>query len=184
MDLRIAALHFIAVGRTASGPCSPASGGSSNRLCRAQCGNWKASSTYGCSTAAHARRGLTWAGKCFLGECRRGATAREQAVRRQGRGALPKYLRIAIFDSMVQPRIATPCWARSRRDEPGSDSHLRTTVSTAADQDAARRSTGHRLCVVKAQYMMVRRRSVLDRSAMVIVPASPSCSRTREVHAG
>ena len=62
---------------------------------------------------------LTWAGQVFLGECRRVEATVEQAVR-SAKAAAQGYqghLRIAIFDSMVQPRIAT-LLARSREDEP------------------------------------------------------------------
>ena len=62
---------------------------------------------------------LTWAGQVFLGECRRVQATVDQAVR-SAKAAAQGYqghLRIALCDSMVQPRIAT-LLARSREDEP------------------------------------------------------------------
>lgn len=62
---------------------------------------------------------LTWAGQVFLGECRRVLATVEQAVRsaRLAAQGYQGYLRIGIWDSMAQPRIAT-LLARSREDEP------------------------------------------------------------------
>jgi DNA-binding transcriptional LysR family regulator len=62
---------------------------------------------------------LTWAGQVFLGECQRVQATVEQAVK-SAKAAAQGYqghLRIAIGDSMAQPRIAT-LLARSREDEP------------------------------------------------------------------
>ncbi len=62
---------------------------------------------------------LTWAGQVFLGECRRVQATVEQAVK-SAKAAAQGYqghLRIAICDSLAQPRIAT-LLARSREDEP------------------------------------------------------------------
>ncbi|OGA57068.1 MAG: D-alanyl-D-alanine endopeptidase [Burkholderiales bacterium RIFCSPHIGHO2_01_FULL_64_960] len=62
---------------------------------------------------------LTWAGQVFLGECRRVLAAVDQAIQ-AAKGAAQGYqgcLRIAICDSLAQPRIAG-LLARSREDEP------------------------------------------------------------------
>ena len=62
---------------------------------------------------------LTWAGQVFLGECRRVMATVEQAVK-SAKAAAQGYqghLRIAICDSLAQPRIAT-LLARSREEEP------------------------------------------------------------------
>lgn len=62
---------------------------------------------------------LTWAGQVFLVECRRVQATVEQAVK-SAKAAAQGYqghLRIAICDSLAQPRIAT-LLARSREDEP------------------------------------------------------------------
>src|SRR3546814_19878068 len=61
---------------------------------------------------------LTWAGQVFLGECRRVMATVEQAVK-SAKAAAQGYqghLRIAICDSLAQPRIAT-LLARSSEEE-------------------------------------------------------------------
>ncbi|MEW9898108.1 LysR family transcriptional regulator [Chitinivorax sp. PXF-14] len=62
---------------------------------------------------------LTWAGQVFLGESRRVLATVEQAVSAAKAAAqgYQSYLRIAICDSLAQPRIAT-LLARSREEEP------------------------------------------------------------------
>jgi DNA-binding transcriptional LysR family regulator len=67
--------------------------------------------------SAHQTR-LTWAGQVFLG-CRRVLATVEQAVSAAKAAAqgYQGYLRIAICDSLAQPRIAT-LLARSREEEP------------------------------------------------------------------
>lgn len=62
---------------------------------------------------------LTWAGQVFLEECRRVITTVDQAVQATKAAALgyQGYLRIAICDSLAQPRIAA-LLASSREEEP------------------------------------------------------------------
>jgi DNA-binding transcriptional LysR family regulator len=61
---------------------------------------------------------LTWAGQVFLGECRRVMATVEQAVKStKAAQGYQGHLRIAICDSLAQPRIVT-LLARSREDEP------------------------------------------------------------------
>lgn len=65
------------------------------------------------------RMRLTWAGQVLLVECRRVLTTVDQAIRATNGAAqgYQSYLRIAICDSLTQPRIAT-LLARSREEEP------------------------------------------------------------------
>lgn len=62
---------------------------------------------------------LTWAGQVLLIECRRVLTTLDQAIQATKGAAqgYQSYLRIAICDSLAQPRIATML-ARSREEEP------------------------------------------------------------------
>ena len=62
---------------------------------------------------------LTWAGQVLLSECRRVLATVDQAIRATKGAAqgYQGYLRIAICDSLAQPRIAT-LLARSREQEP------------------------------------------------------------------
>lgn len=62
---------------------------------------------------------LTWAGQVLLGECRRVMATMEQAIQATKAAAqgYQGYLRIAICDSLGQPRIAS-LLARSREEEP------------------------------------------------------------------
>ncbi|RUF23365.1 LysR family transcriptional regulator [Pseudomonas aeruginosa] len=62
---------------------------------------------------------LTWAGQVLLVECRRVLTTMDQAIQATKGAAqgYQSYLRIAICDSLAQPRIAT-LLARSREQEP------------------------------------------------------------------
>ncbi len=62
---------------------------------------------------------LTWAGQVLLGEGRRVLASVEQAIQATRGAALgyQGYLRIAISDSLAQPRIAS-LLARSREEEP------------------------------------------------------------------
>ncbi|MCD6671438.1 MAG: LysR family transcriptional regulator [Burkholderiaceae bacterium] len=62
---------------------------------------------------------LTWAGQVLLVECRRVLATLDQAIQATKSAAqgYQSYLRIAICDSLAQPRIAT-LLARSREEEP------------------------------------------------------------------
>jgi DNA-binding transcriptional LysR family regulator len=62
---------------------------------------------------------LTWAGQVLLMECRRVLATLDQAIQATKGAAqgYQSYLRIAICDSLAQPRIAT-LLARSREEEP------------------------------------------------------------------
>ncbi len=62
---------------------------------------------------------LTWAGQVLLVECRRVLATLDQAIQATKSAAqgYQSHLRIAICDSLAQPRIAT-LLARSREDEP------------------------------------------------------------------
>ncbi|WP_456155020.1 hypothetical protein [Verminephrobacter eiseniae] len=62
---------------------------------------------------------LTWAGHVLLGECRRVMATMEQAIQATKAAAqdYKGYLRIAICDSLAQPRIAS-LPALSPEDEP------------------------------------------------------------------
>ena len=62
---------------------------------------------------------LTWAGQVLLVECRRVLTTLDQAIQATKGAAqgYQSYLRIAICDSLAQPRVAT-LLARSREEEP------------------------------------------------------------------
>lgn len=62
---------------------------------------------------------LTWAGQVLLVECRRVLATLDQAIQATKGAAqgYQNYLRIAICDSLAQPRIAT-LLARSREEEP------------------------------------------------------------------
>jgi DNA-binding transcriptional LysR family regulator len=62
---------------------------------------------------------LTWAGQVLLMECRRVRATLDQAIQATKGAAqgYQSYLRIAICDSLAQPRIAT-LLARSREEEP------------------------------------------------------------------
>ncbi len=62
---------------------------------------------------------LTWAGQVLLGEARRVLATVDQAVQATKAAAqgYQSYLRIAICDSLAQPRIAS-LLARSREEEP------------------------------------------------------------------
>lgn len=62
---------------------------------------------------------LTWAGQVLLVECRRVLATLDQAIQATKSDAqgYQSHLRIAICDSLAQPRIAT-LLARSREDEP------------------------------------------------------------------
>jgi DNA-binding transcriptional LysR family regulator len=69
--------------------------------------------------STHQTTRLTWAGQVLLGEARRVLTTVDQAVRTTKGAAqgYQSYLRIAICDSLAQPRIAS-LLARSREEEP------------------------------------------------------------------
>src|SRR3546814_10699360 len=82
---------------------------------------------------------LTWAGQVFLGECRRVMATVEQAVKSAkaaGQG-YQGHLRIAICDSLAQPRIAT-LLARSREEEPELEISVRSEEHTSELQSLMR----------------------------------------------
>src|SRR5471032_1723923 len=65
------------------------------------------------------RTQLTWAGRVLLDECKRVLTTVDQALQatRSAAQGYQSHLRMAVCDSLAQPRIAT-LLARSREEEP------------------------------------------------------------------